>query len=218
MRTYFEANERFCLICNETLDTLQNVDLFSSCLCRKCRSQFRMCKKIYKIDKLEWHVLYEYDEFLERVLFRYKEQCDRMLAPVFLEPVQHRLHTMKKYTVCGLCSSDKKRLQRGFDPLFDIFDSYGISIYFPLYKNKEHKQSQLSRKEREKVKNVIFRKEQYRLLNKPILLVDDVCTTGASLQRAIALLAPQKVFVIAAHPLWLSKHKEMIVEKKSLFW
>ena len=84
MCSYFEANERFCLICNESLDSIQNVDLLSYCLCKRCRKQFRMCKKIYKINQVEWHVLYEYDDFLERLFFRYKEQCDRLLAPVFL--------------------------------------------------------------------------------------------------------------------------------------
>lgn len=218
MRSYFEANERFCLICNESLDSIQSVDLLSFCLCKKCRNQFRVCKKIYKINQVEWHVLYEYDDFLERLFFRYKEQCDRMLAPVFLEPIHSYLHKMKKYTVCSLCSSDKKRMQRGFDPLSDIFTFYDVPIASPLYKKKEHKQSKLSKEEREKVNDVIFRKEQYTLADKPILLVDDVCTTGSSLQRGIELLSPNKVFVIAAHPLWLSKHQEMIVEKKSLFW
>ena len=52
-------------------------------------------------------------------------------------------------------------MQRGFDPLSDIFGFYDVSIVSPLYKKKEHKQSNLSKEERAKVNDVIFRKEHY---------------------------------------------------------
>lgn len=77
-------------------------------------------------------MLYEYNDFLERLWFRYKEQRDIVLAPIFLEEV--RASFFSKYCVCGLCSSEKKRLDRGFEPLKEIFMAQGIEFYSPFIK------------------------------------------------------------------------------------
>lgn len=219
MRAYLEADERFCLICNARLNdihSLYDLGIKEHCLCQTCASHFLFHKKIYRIENREWHVLYEYDVFLERLFFRYKEQRDRLLARVFLEPVLPK--TFKKFTVCGLCSSTQKRYQRGFEPLLEMFTVYDIDIRSPLYKNRDHKQSQLSKKERHQISSIIQRKEHYPLPKKEILLVDDVCTTGSTMNRALELFDAKTVFLVAAHPLWIQKHQEMTVEKKSLFW
>lgn len=52
-------------------------------LCRSCRSKWLEHKKIYNINGINYHVLYEYDENLESFFFRYKEQRDIVLAPSF---------------------------------------------------------------------------------------------------------------------------------------
>lgn len=219
VRSYLKADERFCLICNASLNTLHNLydlELETHSICHSCALQFCLHQKIYQIEQREWHVLYEYNEFLERLLFRYKEQCDRLLAKVFLERVLVR--AFQQYVVCGLCSSTQKRYQRGFEPLVEMFQAQGIAIESPFYKNKNHKQSQLSFSRRSMVHQILQKKECYSLPSGPILIVDDVCTSGATLHRALELLDAQKVFVLAAHPLWIQEHQEMTVEKKSLFW
>ena len=82
---------------------------------------------IYNINGINYHVLYEYDENLESFFFRYKEQRDIVLAPSFLHLYKDQFQkTMKKYMVCGVCSSDEKYFQRGFLPLEEIFNSINI--------------------------------------------------------------------------------------------
>lgn len=218
---YFKVDEQYCRLCGKSLNVLEDIRdlaLDGSLICRECQKQMTLVKKIFLIDGIEWHVLYEYNEFLERTFFRYKEQRDRMLAPVFLEPIKYTINRMRAFQVCGLCSDERHRYQRGFEPLIELFLAYGIFVASPLYKKKDHKQSCLSKNQREQIEKVIERKQMFPLSEKPILLVDDVCTTGASLQRGIDLLSPKKVFVVAAHPLWLLNVEPKIVEKKAFFW
>lgn len=216
-----KVDERCCLICNESLDEIRLLEdlLFQHrMICTACQNQFKLVQKIFRIHDREWHVLYEYNDFLERLFFRYKEQRDIVLAPIFLERIQDHLKKMRSYQVCGLCSSDKHRLHRGFEPLIELFKPYGIEVLSPLYKTRPVKQSAQSKENRKQIHTILKRKELYPLSKKKILLVDDVCTTGASLEAACQLLDPQCVFVVAAHPQWLQTHASMGIEKKSSFW
>lgn len=209
-----KVDERFCLLCLKNLQddrSLSGLLFGDDILCASCRKQIVPCKKIYDIGGVFYHILYEYNDFLETVFFQYKEQRDVVLSSMFLHEVKKS--AFRKYCLCGLCSSDEKYMERGFLPLELIFDS----IYFPLYKNRDYKQS--NQKNRKKIKDVIQLKTCYPLPRKKKMIVDDVCTSGASLKRAISLLGVHDVFVISAHPIWLENNKEnVLVEKKPIFW
>lgn len=183
-------------------------------ICQSCNEQFVKIQTLY-ISKIEWIVLYEYNEFLERLLFRYKEQRDIELESLFFyEFVEKIKNLSKKYTICVMCSSDEKRLFRGFEPIIRMLEVHGIEVYSPLYKIKNIKQSSKNKQEREEIKQYIKRKQYYELPNKPIVLIDDVITTGNTIKAGIELLHPEKVLVLCANPLWI---REMQVEKKKRF-
>ncbi len=211
-----KENERFCLICNKELKDENDISnlIGDNIICRSCKEQFVKMDTIYRLDK-DWIVLYEYNEFLERLLFRYKEQRDVELARVFFF---YHIEKIKKlsnhYTICVMCSSDKNRYIRGFEPIIQMLEVHGIKVYSPLYKIKHIKQSSKNKQERKEIQKYIKRKDYYELPNKPILLIDDVLTTSNTLRRGIELLEPEKVLVLCANPLWIDA---MRVEKQKRF-
>ena len=95
---------------------------------------FKLHKQVYNIDGIPLYVLYEYDEFLERLFFQYKEQRDVVLKDVFLCEHLYLKNIFKKYCVCTLCSSDAKRMERGFEPAIDMYSS--LDVLFILLSTK----------------------------------------------------------------------------------
>ncbi len=214
MRKASQVDEQTCLICLEPIETL-----VPKKVCSRCRKQMHVLREEYHIEGVSWFVLYEYNEFIERLFFQYKEQRDIALASVFLDSYENDVRKLiGKRCMCGLCSSSEKNNERGFDALEHIFLDVGCSYYSPLYKRKNVKQSQLNREERKVIQNVIARKQYYPLKSKSCVVVDDVCTTGSSVQAALELLGAKRVFVVAAHPLWLEAHAKNKVVKHKGIW
>ena len=109
-------------------------------------------------------------------------------------------------------SSDEKCEERGFFSLREMLKQSGQVLYEPLYKRTNFKQSTRSGNERRQVMNEIEQKQEYPLPRGDLLLIDDVCTTGATLQRAYQLLRPHsntiEAVVLCAHPLLLAHREE----------
>lgn len=49
------------------------------------------------------------------------------------------------------------------------------------------------------------------------MLVDDVLTTGNSVQAALSLIPMKEVFVLFAHPLWIESHQKDVKKHDSFF-
>lgn len=126
-------------------------------ICPDCSKNFKLHKQVYNIDGIPLYVLYEYDEFLERLFFQYKEQRDVVLKDVFLCEHLYLKKIFKKYCVCTLCSSDAKRMERGFEAAVDIYSTLDIFVHSPFYKKEDIKQSSKSKAERAHIKEILAR-------------------------------------------------------------
>lgn len=180
-----------CLLCFEDIQRgISLLDYFKppDCICGKCRSQFEICDKIVVVKGLKIHALYYYNTYFEDVMFTFKENRDIALAPVFLHPFINKLKKRyHDYVVVYAPSSQAKERQRGFATLQLLFEMLPLEKQVLFVKNKEYKQSEQIYKNRHLVLDVIERNIA-RLPNRNILLVDDMCTSGATLSAMYALV------------------------------
>ena len=204
-----------CRICLCELSAHQSIGQWlwmTDVLCRDCRARFVRVKEPLQIQDLCVHALYRYDDFLEGLLFQFKEGRDIALAPIFFAPWMQWLELYRHHHWVLMPSSDEKCEERGFFSLREMLKQSGQVLYEPLYKRTNFKQSTRSGNERRQVMNEIEQKQEYPLPRGDLLLIDDVCTTGATLQRAYQLLRPHsntiEAVVLCAHPLLLAHREE----------
>ena len=203
-----------CLMCREKVQERQ---LFSeilllkrkkNSLCPDCQLEFEpisspicqlCCKKSQTSpcsDCLYWEsqgkevhhqALYHYNDKMMEYFSLYKFHGDYLLKKVFANEVKLALLSHKGFTIVPIPISDQRQEERGFNQVTAILEAAGLP-YLPLLK-KEHsrKQSEKKRSERLKTEQIFHLDDHYPVPEK-IILVDDIYTTGATIQLAKALL------------------------------
>lgn len=191
-------------------------------LCGTCRKQLEPLGKQAKVDGLAISMLYRYNDFLENMIFQFKEGRDIALRKVFFhEVIQEINDKYRHYVVVLMPSSKEKMIERGFLPVREMLQECKLPILEPFYKKVNHKQSLQSMKNRALISQVIQRKKEISLPAKPLLLLDDVCTSGSTLLCAYHKLLPHtykiEALVLAAHPLFVESCDEKGLLKRMRF-
>lgn len=160
---------------------------------------------VLQLEGLRVHALYVYNDFLENMLFQFKEGRDVALAGAFFQPFLPKLvDRFRHWEWVLLPSSKEKFLTRGFLPLQEMLRDCPLPLHEPFYKVSNYKQSLQSFPNRQNVSRVIKRKPKDELSGRRILLVDDVCTSGATLLWAYHLLRAHRMkieaLVLCVHP------------------
>lgn len=183
------------------LNLLFNRDM----ICPECRRSFVVCKKRIKIQGYTYKSLYIYNDFFSSLLIQYKECMDEALSDIFIYPYIWfiRLRYLR-YTIVPIPSSQEKLNERGFNHVIKMFEKTRLPVCDCLEKKGSSKQAMLGKKERERMEKDICVKDG-NTIPKRILLVDDVLTTGYTMQGAINALSKfeckLKILVISTHPL-----------------
>jgi competence protein ComFC len=202
--------EPICLWCLKDLHhdaTIFSVFDDQQVLCLTCQKKLNYKKVEFQIDGIDVVSYVEYDEHISQLLILYKEYFDEALAPVFFRKIKKKIEMDFKGFVCvPLPSSTEKVAQRGFHHLHRMIDSLNIEMKDVLQKTKNVKQARLSKEERTKIDTVFEIKKDMVHTFENLVLIDDVCTTGASLKAAISLLLPHcknlRAITFSYHPLW----------------
>lgn len=174
-------------------DCLLGFEPISSSICQFC------CKKSQKTpcsDCLYWEsqgkevnhqALYHYNDKMMEYFSLYKFHGDYLLRKVFAKEVKLALLSHKGFTIVPIPISDQRQEERGFNQVTAILEAAGLP-YLPLLK-KEHSQKQSEKKRSERLKTEqIFHLDDHYPVPEKIILVDDIYTTGATIQLAKALL------------------------------
>lgn len=179
-------------------------------MCDNCKNKFEQvseascktcCKKSSEIsceDCQEWErkgksvnhkALYYYNEEMKEYFQKYKFQGDQLLAGLFAEEVKAALKKYKGYTIVPIPLSDKRNEKRGFNQVTAILESAGIPYQDLLIKKDTKAQSQKNKKERLKAEQAFERKKlENKSWPEKIMIMDDIYTTGATIERAKEML------------------------------
>ncbi len=169
-----------CLWCLDAFDPESRlIDCLTTqrVMCLKCHERLSYKPIRFKIGNVVVYSLYEYDEAFSRLLIQYKEMRDIVLKDVFKELINEVSFRSQQVL---MPSSQEKIEQRGFHHLQEIF----VDAINPLRKSNHIKQVGLNKEERS---HIHF--ELIQPVSGKLVLVDDVITTGSTLNEAIRLLS-----------------------------
>ncbi|MDE6195963.1 MAG: ComF family protein [Erysipelotrichaceae bacterium] len=186
----------FDWICQDTL------------LCGECKKKLHRINTYKKIGECSVYILYLYNDMFESMIYQWKENRDIALKNVFLYDVRKELFDkFRHYTIVVMPSSQEKIKERGFHHLMEMFQIVGLPMIDPFEKLYNWKQSLQSLEDRHFINKVIRLKKGFVLPATPLLLVDDVCTSGSTLKWAYHLLQKHiytiEALAVSAHPLFV---------------
>lgn len=208
----FSEYHNFCLLCFKKLNencTLSQLFFPSDSLCYRCRSQMIVYNRIKKLEDLDVHVIYVYNDFIENMLYQWKEQKDVALRLCFFQMFKKQIEKKyRNYTLVYMPSSKEKMEKRGFHTLKELTDDISLNKVELFEKTKDMKQSLQSYEKRKEIGKYITLKDNVKIPETNLLLIDDVCTTGSTLLCAYSLLKNHKyeikALVLCANPRFIN--------------
>lgn len=180
----------FCKRCfkpirETSLSSLFDVDIP---LCPSCYRDLHPTWHRFFLGELKCYALYPYGETMRSLIYDLKACGDIELAPLFLSvPLSWlKLRFGKRIMVCAP-SYEEKNEERGFNHVEEIFKPLKLKTRQCLKKTDNIKQADLNFAERQRVgEHLAFVGDDFR--GEKVLLVDDICTTGATLKACANLL------------------------------
>ncbi|MGT2749392.1 ComF family protein [Streptococcus orisasini] len=203
-----------CLLCQSPFENNLNfssvffLSASEEVICLTCFSNFQAisenhCPTCYKNnvkgqcqDCLHWQsqgqkvnhrALFSYNQAMKDYFSSYKFQGDYLLRKVFAKSIKKALKSYRDYTLVPIPLSCSSLNSRGFNQVKAFLDEAKLPYRDLLGKNDAVKQSSKTRQERLASQQFFYIGANEELPAK-VVLVDDIYTTGATIQLASQLL------------------------------
>lgn len=179
-----------CLLCDASMQAIPTWgDFFREkqreSVCEKCMQQFE------KVDVQPYEnvqALYYYNEAMQSYLFRYKFLKDYVVRTVFADVLREALKAYKGYAIVPIPMHPEKKRERTFAHIDQLLEAAGVSYVHLLEKTTTASQSEKTKEQREN-SGILFSRNTIQLKkNRPILIVDDIITTGTTIRHATQIL------------------------------
>ena len=152
-----------------------------STLCQDCQL---WCKEGIEVSH---EAIFSYNQAMKDFFSRYKFDGDYILRKIFATILRDFLIKYKDYHFILIPLSPERYAKRGFNQVAGLIEAAGFSHLDVLGKREEKASSSKNRSERLATELPFFIKEGIRIPKK-ILLIDDIYTTGATVNRVKSML------------------------------
>jgi competence protein ComFC len=174
-----------CRICGRSFEHLEaeyrQHDLCYDCVRWEEDPEWRGC-----LEKNQ--SFYHYNDFLKEVIARYKYRGDYVLSKLFAAPIQEKLQEIDHDLLVPIPLSEERLYERGFNQAEALIKESGFTPANVLTRVHTEKQSKKTRNERIHLQQVFQLDPGRTVLNKKIVLIDDIYTTGSTIRHAAKVL------------------------------
>lgn len=185
------SQQYLCDVCRDKLDQLDG---------SRCRYCSRRSTDMICYDCKRWHQsgaghlefnysVFAYNDFMKEVVARWKYRGDYQIAKAFAADFRQAFHSqfafLKNPIFIPVPLSEERLQERAFNQAKQLASFLPGEILELLKRKNSEKQSKKSREERMISKNPFLSKGP---INKPVIVVDDIYTTGTTLHHAAAIL------------------------------
>ena len=193
---------KHCKTCFKILKSEDLYEVFNgdSCICSTCQQKLAPRFERFEIEVVDGLAIYDYDDNIKSLLYQFKGCYDIELANVFLNRFKKELRLMyRNYIILPAPSYYLDDEKRGFKHVNKIFEVLNLPIVDVFSKIAPFKQAEHSKKDRSKIGEYLVLDKPNEITNKNVLIVDDVCTTGATLKALVKLVKtakPRKIKIL----------------------
>jgi len=192
-------------LCNDCLNKIPLRSIKQCPLCNKEQSTDKLCKACKSKSYLDEVIICaDYsNEILQKAIHYYKykyiKDLNKPLSKLMLNKLK-QIQLPKDILIIPTPLHKKRELERGFNQTTLIANNLNLPIKLNILKRKKNikHQAELNKKQRLKnIKDCFTIHNTNEIQNKDILLLDDVITTGSTLNEQAKLLKQN-----SAHRIW----------------
>lgn len=205
-------------VCKLCFDEIENNSLNSAIkheysLCFDCYNSLIPRFKKFSIQGIKGVSIYQYNDDLKKLIYQFKGCYDYELKDVFLDRFKTELRILYRgYYLIPAPSFNLDNIKRGFNHVEEAFSILGLPFLKVIEKTEKIKQSDLKSDQRKEIGKYLIIKDGESIENKKILIVDDIFTTGSTINAIINLLLPYKPKIIKVLVLCKTKDLEHMVK------